>query len=199
MLDVQSQTKKEVITAISDNGDLYPISKWDAHVLNVPHLAVSVFLFNRGRMLLQQRADSKYHSGGLWANTCCSHPRWNESLPACAERRLLEEVGCQKIELTNFGTIAYKAEVGGELFENEIAHCFVGYVNDDTLPTLFNRDEVQAVRWHDMAALRQDIQNSPSNYSKWIRIYIGQHFNLISRVAHGLPDSNSKGAVPAQA
>ncbi|MFK7861266.1 MAG: isopentenyl-diphosphate Delta-isomerase [Granulosicoccus sp.] len=199
MLDVQSQTKKEVITAIRADGELYPINKWDAHVLNVPHLAVSVFLFNRGRMLLQQRADSKYHSGGLWANTCCSHPRWNESLPACAERRLFEEVGCREIELTSFGKIDYKADVGGELFENETAHCFAGYVDDDTLPTLFNREEVQAVRWHDMAELQRDINENPDNYSQWIRIYIGQHFDLISAVAFGLPEGVTSVDVSVQA
>jgi len=190
MLDVQRQTEKEVITAIGDNGDLYPISKWDAHVRNVPHLAVSVFLFNHGRMLLQQRADIKYHSGGLWANTCCSHPRWNESLPTCAKRRLFEEVGCSDIELTFFGKIAYEAEVGGELFENERAHCYVGYVDDDTLPELYNRNEVQAVRWHEMNALKNDIREHPDHYSKWIRIYIGQHYDLIAGVANGLNEAN---------
>lgn len=194
MLDVQRQTEKEVITAIDDNGDLYPISKWDAHVRNVPHLAVSIFLFNRGRLLLQQRADSKYHSGGLWANTCCSHPRWNESLADCAERRLYEEVGCREIRLTVFGKIAYKAKVGGTLYENELAHCFVGHVADDSLPTLFNRDEVQAVRWHDMAELRQDIKRNPGYYSKWIRIYIGQHYDLIASVAGRLPQTLQNGA-----
>jgi len=188
MLNVQRQTEQEVITAIGDNGVLYPISKWDAHIRNVQHLAVSVFLFNRGRLLLQQRADCKYHSGGLWANTCCSHPRWNESLPVCASRRLLEEVGCHDIELTAFGQIAYSADVGGDLYENEMAHCFVGYVDDDSLPTLFNRDEVQAVRWHALDALRDDIKRDPSRYSKWIRIYIGQHYELIASVAHGLPE-----------
>lgn len=189
MPDVQRQTEKEVITAIDDNGDLYPINKWDAHVQNVPHLAISVFLFNRGRMLLQQRADGKYHSGGLWANTCCSHPRWNESLADCATRRLYEEVGCRDIELTAFGKINYEADVGGKLFENETAHCFVGYVNDDALPTLFNRDEVQAVRWQDISVLEQDIRRQPADYSKWIHIYIGQHYDLISSVAHGLPEA----------
>lgn len=185
MLDVQLQTEKEVITAIGENGDLYPISKWDAHVRNVPHLAVSVFLFNKGRLLLQQRADCKYHSGGLWANTCCSHPRWNELLPDCAKRRLFEEVGCEEIELTSFGKIVYKAEVGGELFENETAHCYVGYIDDGVLPELFNREEVQAVRWHDIAELREDIVNNPDNYTKWIRIYIGNHYNMIASVANG--------------
>ncbi|MBX2881703.1 MAG: NUDIX domain-containing protein [Granulosicoccus sp.] len=183
MLTVQEQTEREVITAIADNGDLYPIGKWDAHVRNVPHLAVSVFLFNRGRLLLQQRADCKYHSGGLWANTCCSHPRWNESLPNCAERRLLEEVGCSDFTLQPFGTINYKAKVGGKLYENESAHCFVGYVDDDTLPTLFNPEEVQAVRWQSLEQLRNDIEHAPEHYTKWIRIYITQHFDLISSVA----------------
>ena len=188
MLDVQRQTEQEVITAISDDGDLYPISKWDAHVQNVPHLAVSIFLFSRGRLLLQQRADTKYHSGGLWANTCCSHPHWNESLPDCASRRLFEEVGCRDIELTPFGTINYKADVGNDLFENETAHCFVGYIDDGKLPSRFNTDEVQAVRWHDMPALRQDLQSDPASYSQWIRIYIGQHYDLIASVANGLPE-----------
>lgn len=188
MPDVQRLTQTEVITAIGENGDLYPINKWDAHVQNVHHLAVSVFLFNRGRMLLQQRAQCKYHSGGLWANTCCSHPRWNESLADCARRRLFEEVGCREIDLQNFGTITYQADVGGALYENELAHCFVGYVEDDTLPTLFNRDEVQAVRWHDITRLRQDIKNNRKHYSKWIRIYIEKHYDMIEGVAFNTSD-----------
>lgn len=182
MLDAIESTEREVITAIDEDGGLYPIGKMDAHVRNVPHLAVSVFVFNRGRLLLQQRADCKYHSGGLWANTCCSHPRWNESLPDCAVRRLREEVGCT-FKLTPFGTINYEAQVG-DLYENETAHCFVGYVDDDTLPTLFNPEEVQAVRWQDMDQLRADILESPENYSPWIRIYIQQHLDLIASVAY---------------
>ncbi len=181
MLDVLEQTEREVITAIDDDGGLYPIGKLDAHVRNVPHLAVSVFVFNQGRLLLQQRADCKYHSGGLWANTCCSHPRWNESLPDCAVRRLEEEVGCA-FPLTPFGKINYKAQVG-KLFENETAHCFAGYVDDDTLPTLFNTDEVQAVRWQALAELRDDIQTDPDAFSPWIRIYIREHYDLISSAA----------------
>lgn len=187
MLDVLEQTEREMITAIGDDGDLYPIGKMDAHVRNVPHLAVSVFLFNQGRLLLQQRADNKYHSGGLWANTCCSHPRWNESLPDCAARRLREEVGCT-LPLKQFGRIDYEAQVG-DLYENETAHCFVGYVDDDTLPALFNPEEVQAVRWHEIDQLRHDITCNADAYSPWIRIYIDQHFDLIASVAYQKADS----------
>jgi len=184
-LTVREKTEREVITGIHPDGQLYPIGKWDAHVHNVQHLAVSVFLFNRGRLLLQQRANCKYHSGGLWANTCCSHPHWNESLPDCAKRRLFEEVGCTDITLLPFGLINYEAEVGSALYENEAAHCFVGYVDDDALPTLFNPEEVQAVRWQGLCELQNDIQQHPENYSPWIRIYIQQHFSLIASVAAG--------------
>ena len=154
----------------------------DAHVRNVPHLAVSVFLFNQGRLLLQQRADCKYHSGGLWANTCCSHPRWNEPLADCAVRRLYEEVGCRLV-LNRFGRIDYNAQVG-ELFENETVHCFVGYVDDSSLPTLFDPEEVQAVRWQSLDTLLDDITCNPESYSPWIRIYMNQHFDLIASVAN---------------
>jgi isopentenyl-diphosphate delta-isomerase len=181
MINEKNQSEQEVITGIDTHGQLYPIGKLDAHLRNIPHLAISVFLFNRGRLLLQQRAACKYHSGGLWANTCCSHPRWNESLQNCAERRLSEELGCKAV-LTPFGKIDYEAQVG-ELYENESAHCFVGYAPDSAQHTLFNRDEVQAVRWQNLAQLKTDIKNSPGNYSEWIRIYLGQHFDMITTIA----------------
>lgn len=181
MYNEKNQTEQEVITGIDAQGQLYPIGKLDAHVRNVPHLAISVFIFNRGQLLLQRRADCKYHSGGLWANTCCSHPRWNESLQSCAERRLYEEVGCT-FTLQPFGKIDYQAQVG-ELYENESAHCFVGYTQDIALPKLFNRDEVQSVRWQSLPQLRSDIKQSSGDYAEWIRIYIDQHFDLITSIA----------------
>ncbi len=182
MNEVRQQTAREIITAIDDQGHLYPISKLDAHIRNVPHLAISVFLFHEGRLLMQQRADDKYHAGGLWANTCCSHPRWQESLPDCARRRLAEEVGCCPM-LTHFGKINYSAVVG-DLFENEVAHCFVGYMDDADLPIVTNTDEIQALRWQTLDQLRRDIGNCPDEYSPWVRIYLQEHFDLIANVAH---------------
>ncbi len=182
MIEVRQPTEMEVITAIDDHGQLYPIGKLDAHIRNVPHLAISVFLFNEGRLLMQQRADSKYHSGGLWANTCCSHPRWQESLPDCAQRRLAEEVGCHST-LTHFGKINYSAAVGN-LFENEVAHCYVGYMDEAALPIVCNTNEVQALRWQTLDQLQSDISNCPDEYSPWVRIYMQEHFELIANVAH---------------
>lgn len=181
MIEVPQQTEQEIITAIGDYGHLYPIGKLDAHVRNVPHLAISVFLFNEGRLLMQQRADSKYHSGGLWANTCCSHPRWQETLPHCAQRRLFEEVGCNPV-LSYFGQINYTAPVG-DLFENEAAHCYVGYMRNAALPIVSNTDEVQALRWQTMDQLQIDISHRPDDYSPWMRIYVQEHFDLIAGIA----------------
>jgi len=83
----------EKIIAIDPVNGAYPIDKLEAHLQNVPHVAISIFVFDNKHLLLQQRAATKYHSAGLWANTVCSHPRWNESPEACAERRMDEELG----------------------------------------------------------------------------------------------------------
>lgn len=182
MPDAQQTADRQTITAIDEQGELYPIGKLEAHLRNVPHLAVSVFLFHEGRLLMQQRAEGKYHSGGLWANTCCSHPLWQESLADCAERRLMEEVGCQ-INLTGFGTIEYQAVVG-DMFENETAHCFVGYMPDPGLPIGFNTDEVSALRWQTLEQLRTDLRLCPDEYSPWLRIYMKEHFELIANVVY---------------
>lgn len=182
VVNKQQRADPEIITAINDLGQLYPIGKLDAHVRDVRHLAISVFLFNAGRLLMQQRADGKYHSGGLWANTCCSHPRWNESLPDCAQRRLAEEVGC-RLPLTHFGLIDYATPVG-DLFENEAAHCYVGYMDDTHLPIGFNTDEVKALRWQTLDQLQTDLGNRPGDYSPWILIYLKEHYDLIASVAH---------------
>lgn len=168
----------EWITAIDQEGQFYPIEKLDAHVRNVPHLAVSVFVVRNGQLLLQQRAANKYHSGGLWANTCCSHPRWNENPAECAARRLPEEVGWNT-DLTWFGAIDYNADVGSALYENEFAHCFVGELHDDSVLDRFNPEEVQAVKWMDLDELREEVAKRPAQFTKWLRIYLQQHFELI--------------------
>lgn len=172
----------EWITAINTDGNLYPIEKLDAHQRNIPHLAISVFIIRDGKLLLQQRAAHKYHSGGLWANTCCSHPRWNEQPDECAARRLTEEVGWNT-DLTWFGAIDYAADVGSALYENETAHCYIGELHDDSVLCQFNPDEVQAVKWVDMQELREQVTQTPWLFTKWLRIYVQQHFGLIRKAA----------------
>lgn len=143
------------------------MEKQKAHELGVLHRAFSIFLFNqKGEMLLQQRAASKYHSPLLWTNACCSHPRLNESYADAANRRLKEELGitCQIEEVLHF---IYKAEVGEGLTEHELDRVFVGHYDDEFK---LNPDEVAEIKYIKMETLRQDIQNNPEQYTTWFRI-----------------------------
>jgi isopentenyl-diphosphate delta-isomerase len=169
-----------MITALADDGSLYPIEKLDAHIRNIRHLAISVFIIHEDRLLLQKRAAGKYHSGLLWANTCCSHPRWNETVEDCAPRRLKEELGWTA-ELTKFGEITYGADVGGGLFENEIAHCFFAHTGDIPLD-MFDPEEVAELEWSTLDQIDAALAADPGRFSQWFRIYMGQYRPMIEGV-----------------
>ena len=171
----EARAARDIIVGLDDDGGRYPIGKLDAHRKSTRHLAISVFVFRDGRLLLQQRAAGKYHSGGLWANTCCSHPNWDESPAACAERRLREELGFS-LPLTEFAQIEYSAPVGG-LFEHESVHCFRGVAGPDVDASRFNPDEVQAVAWRGLNDLAADMAAQPGKYAAWLHIYMARHGN----------------------
>ena len=144
--------------------------KLRAHQRGVLHRAVSVLVFDsRGRVLLQRRAASKYHSGGQWSNACCSHPRPGEAPEAAARRRLAEEMGMQ-CELEPAFRFVYEAEVGGGLHEHEFDHVFVG--TSDALPLL---DPAEADDWRhtDPAELLHDVRENPDRYTPWFRLLLG--------------------------
>jgi len=166
----------ELITGIED-GSLYPVEKLDAHKRNVPHVAISIFVFDGPRLLLQKRASTKSHSGGLWANTVCSHPRWQETTADCAQRRLSDELGWQ-IPLKSIGKITYKAQVGA-LFENEHVNCFTGQFDRSINTDVFNRDEVSDIKWLTIDEILDDIERSPMHYTEWFKIYMKQHRSLL--------------------
>lgn len=169
----------DLITAINvdDDSAAYPVKKLEAHINNIRHAAISIFVFNGSQMLLQKRAETKYHSGGLWANTVCSHPRWNESFKSCAGRRLEEELGWQ-VPVEKFGEISYQAQVG-ELFENEFVHCFYGQFNDTIDVDQYNRDEVCDVQWLTIPEAMLEIEQHPENYTQWFKIYMTKHRGMI--------------------
>ncbi|MBI2917090.1 MAG: isopentenyl-diphosphate Delta-isomerase [Chloroflexi bacterium] len=147
-------------------GRVRTMSKEQAHSRGVRHRAVSVFVFNRkGELLLQRRAEDKYHSGGLWSNTCCTHPQPGEAPLHAARRRLAEEMGieCQLRELLRF---SYTADVGNGLTENEYDHAFVGM--SDATPRL-NGEEASDWRWEDPAQLEADLAACPESFSVWLR------------------------------
>lgn len=171
------------ITGIDAERGEYPIGKLDAHIRNVPHLAVSIFVFRGEQLLLQRRAVSKYHSGGLWANTVCSHPLWMETPEACAARRLHEELGF-RTPLQQFARLDYAADVGDGLYENERVHCFVGDFDELASDTEdFNRDEVSEVAWVSIADILERLERQPESFSAWFRIYMIKHRSLILPLA----------------
>jgi isopentenyl-diphosphate delta-isomerase len=170
------------IPGIAPDGTLFAIGKLDAHRRGQKHLAVSVFVFSGDRLLIQQRADGKYHSGGLWANSCCTHPHWNESASDCARRRLFEELGIT-LPLHPRAVVDYHAEVGNGLVENERVHVFRGDLAAPIEVAGFDRAEVQAVAWVGMAELRRRVADEPGRYSPWLRIYLERWDELALRPA----------------
>lgn len=160
-----------IIPAIAGDGSLYPVEKMDAHVRGLLHLAVSVFVFDGDRLLVQRRAAAKYHCGGQWANTCCSHPNWDESLEACASRRLQEELGFT-LPLTRHETVEYQASVGDGLSEHERVTFFSARADSRNLIIRPDPEEVEAVRWVRPEELNREVSSSPQDFTPWFRIYL---------------------------
>jgi isopentenyl-diphosphate delta-isomerase len=133
------------------------------------HRAFSIFVFNsKGKLLLQKRAKSKYHSGGLWTNTCCSHQRDGETLEKAVHRRLKEEMGFD-CELKEVFTFTYRVKFDDGLSENEYDHVFFGKFDGKPDP---NPDEVDDWKWVSLEELRKDIQKNPDDYTYWLKVSI---------------------------
>lgn len=158
------------------DGTLTPVEKIDTHRRGLRHPAVSVFVNDGDRTLLQRRALGKYHTPGLWANACCTHPVWGEPMLDCAYRRLGEELGIQKpdISLIPRGQIEYRANVGDGLTEHELVSLFTAEVQS-TLKLEPNANEVMETRWISMQCLRQELVETPDNFTPWLRIYFNDH------------------------
>ena len=143
------------------------MEKQQAHVEGVLHRAFSIFIFNSDKkLLLQKRASSKYHCGGMWTNTCCSHPRETENTIDAAHRRLKEEMGMQ-CELKPIFSFVYKAEFENGLTEHEFDHVFFGESNQT--PTL-NLEEVEDFRYVGMEELQIEINENPAHFTPWFLI-----------------------------
>ena len=138
-------------------------SKAECHRRGLLHRAFSVFLYRDGKMAIQQRAMDKYHSGGLWSNSCCSHPRPGESLPQAVQRRLGEELGvsCPFRELFSF---VYHHQFQENLFEYEFDHVFVGAYHGEIA---LNPQEAMALKWVPFGELAEDLRTNPQRYSVW--------------------------------
>lgn len=172
MSTTNTTLKEFVILVDEQNNELGAMEKQEAHEKAVLHRAFSVFVFNStGELLLQQRALDKYHSAGLWTNTCCSHPRMGEQTKDAASRRLREEMGFET-PLEEKGTFIYKAAFDNGLTEHELDFIYTGIYDQN--PEI-NKQEVNDYRWLSLNEVQQDIATYPEKYTAWFKIIL-QHY-----------------------
>ena len=161
----------QVILVDSSDNEVGTMDKMEAHRKGILHRAFSVLLFNStGEMLLQKRSAGKYHSAGLWTNTCCSHPKPNESLQAAIKRRLNEEMGID-IQSQFAYKFQYRATFENGLIEHELDHVYIGLFNGKPV---INSTEVEDWKYATLADIKVDVQKNPDDYTYWFKLII-QH------------------------
>ena len=159
--------RTEVILVNNEDREIGTCEKMEAHHEGMLHRAFSVFVFDReGRMLLQQRAKHKYHSGGLWTNACCSHPQPGEETLLSAKRRLREELGFDT-EIEKAFDFVYRAEFENGLIEHEFDHVFAGEYNGEID---FNRDEVMDIAYKTVEQIHNQLRTEPEKYTPWFHL-----------------------------
>lgn len=164
--------EEKVILVSEKDEQLGLMGKMEAHKKAVLHRAFSVFIFNdKGELMLQQRALNKYHSPGLWTNTCCSHQRDGETNIQAGKRRLEEEMGF-KCELKESFWFVYKAAFDNGLTEHELDHVMIGYYDDD--PKI-NKEEVASYKWMLLEDVKKDIAQHPELYTEWFKIIFKEY------------------------
>lgn len=170
--------KEEQVVLVNEKDEKIGLMpKQEAHVKGVLHRAFSVFIFNsKNELMLQQRAFEKYHTPGLWANTCCSHQRDGESSIEAGKRRLMEEMGFTT-DLKETTTFIYKAPFDNGLTEHELDHILVGSYEAD--PKI-NPEEVASWKWMDLEEVRDDIKNNPDIYTPWFKIIFDKFYQHLA-------------------
>lgn len=158
---------EQVVLVDENDRDLGHMEKIAAHREGMLHRAFSVFIFNsRGELLLQQRAQGKYHSAGLWSNTCCGHPRPGEATQQAAERRLKEEMGTT-VQLHPALRFVYRADLDSGLVEHELDHVLVGRCDDDPDP---DASEAMDWRWVGRSDLEKEVRAHPALFTAWFHL-----------------------------
>ncbi len=169
--------EEQVILVNESDEQIGLMPKLEAHKKAVLHRAFSVFIFNeRNELMLQQRALDKYHSPGLWTNTCCSHQRNGESNIEAGKRRLQEEMGFVT-DLKETISFIYKAPFDNGLTEHEYDHVLIGYY--DSEPEI-NEDEVASWKWMSIEAVKEDIEAQPEMYTAWFKIIFDKFYEHIN-------------------
>ena len=168
--------EENVILVDKNDTQIGLMSKLDAHKKGILHRAFSVFVLNNNNeIMLQKRAYNKYHSGGLWTNTCCSHQREGENSIEAGKRRLLEEMGFET-ELKIITSFIYKVEFENGLTEHEFDYLLIGkYIKSPVI----NKQEVADWKWMKVELIADDIKLNPNNYTSWFKIIFDKFQNKI--------------------
>lgn len=165
-----------LILVDADDKEIGTGLKMEVHEKGLLHRAFSVFIFRKengiNQLLMQRRNLKKYHCGGLWTNTCCSHPRPGETIMTAATRRLSEELMLDNVNVYPAGSFMYKAKFDNGLTEHEYDYVMVGWLNKDHKS--YNSDEIDSIGWFDVDWLKKDLHSSPDKYTPWF----GQAFGL---------------------
>lgn len=171
--------KEEKVILVNEKDEQIGLMpKMEAHEKALLHRAFSVFIFNdQNELMLQQRALDKYHSPGLWTNTCCSHQREGETNIEAGMRRLQEEMGFTT-PLKDTISFIYKAPFDNGLTEHEFDHILVGKYNEE--PNL-NPDEAAAYKWLGLEEVKKDMEKSPEIYTEWFKIIFDKYYQSIKQ------------------
>jgi isopentenyl-diphosphate delta-isomerase len=166
---------EKVVLVDAEDREVGTAAKLEAHRRGDLHRAFSILIHDgAGNLLLQKRHPQKYHSGGLWTNACCGHPRPGEDTMAAARRRLKEEMGIA-CELAPLATLVYRAEVGGGLIEHELVHLFLGLHKGAVHP---NAQEAVDYAWRPLSEVRREAAADPGRFTAWFKRYLAEPWPL---------------------
>lgn len=162
-------TQEHVILVDENDRQIGTCEKLEAHQKGLLHRAFSVFLFNsKGELLIHQRADQKYHTGGLWSNTCCSHPAPDEPIEEGIRRKLIQEMGINTPVKKMF-EFSYSAKFDNGLTENELDYVYFGEYNEAPNP---NPEEVQAWKYSSFEEIKKEVRNDESRFTPWFKMLL---------------------------
>lgn len=171
--------KKFLILVDENDKPAGKMEKLQVHEQGLLHRAFSVFIFNKkGELLLQQRSENKYHSAGLWSNTCCSHPEFEEDTKEAAEKRLKEEMGLD-CELEFKFKFIYKANFENGLTEYELDHVYFGFTGELPIP---DKSEVKSWKYLGIKELEKDVTGNSQNYTEWLKICLPEVKNYFKNL-----------------
>ena len=167
---------EKVILVDKNDHPIGEMDKMEAHTKGLLHRAFPIFIFNeQNELMLQRRALSKYHSGGLWTNTCCSHPRPGETILEAGNRRLLEELNF-RTDLSYSFSFIYRAELDADMIEHELDHVLIGHYNSLIEP---NPEEVMELKFTTLSKIETDIATNGEMYTVWFKVIFERVKNSI--------------------